>query len=101
MSKALCYRCEHRAVYLETGGGPRSECKMSDTAVQSCYMYTPVRPVRLKLNEGDTRPPIAPAFISARLRREGILDGILAVTGYEDSSFVKYWKPADNGEVTE
>lgn len=67
--QALCYRCEHRARYLEAGRRPRCECGMTDTAKYSCYMYKPVRPVVLsKTDPADPRPPAGPWGYSARSR---------------------------------
>jgi len=88
--KGLCFRCEHRARYLETGSGPRCECKSEKTAVCGCYMYTPVKPVVLAVNEGDTRPQFAGSMISARSHYVGIADGKLALKKYKDGSAM-YW----------
>lgn len=54
-SKALCFRCEHRAHYLETGKGPRCECEEATKAVDNCYYYAPVKPCMLKWTDGDRR----------------------------------------------
>ena len=44
---SLCYRCEKRAQYLETGEAPRAECKSNDTSLAICYSYEPVSPASL------------------------------------------------------
>jgi len=44
-SAGLCFRCEHRARYLETGERPRYECGNADSQVYGCYMYQPCLPV--------------------------------------------------------
>jgi len=66
VSIPLCHRCEHRAVFMETGGGPRCECQQRDSAVWSCYMYKPVMPLTLVRNSGDRRPQVAGYMLSSR-----------------------------------
>lgn len=66
MASSLCYRCEHRACFLEKGHGPRCECQEPSRAVCSCYMYMPVIPVITEANKGDKRPIAAGWMISAR-----------------------------------
>ncbi len=51
----LCYRCEYRADYLETGSAPRLECKDIKNSNHSCYMYKPVAPMILKNKADDNR----------------------------------------------
>jgi hypothetical protein len=51
----LCYRCEHRARYHETGHGPRCECGDTNSATCGCYMYAPVAPLVLRRSKGDRR----------------------------------------------
>ena len=62
----LCFRCEHRARYLETNQRPRLECSLTDKSVYSCYMYRPVKPVILEKNKNDRRYQLAPMMMSAR-----------------------------------
>jgi len=52
---SLCYRCEHRACFLETGRRPRCECGNAGASNYSCYMYEPVKPVVLEPNENEKR----------------------------------------------
>ena len=70
--KGLCFRCEHRARFFETGSGPRYECQQPDMAVHGCYMYKPVKPCVLKKDKDDKRPRFAGALFSARERYAGI-----------------------------
>lgn len=66
----LCFRCEHRARFLELGFAPRCECGAIEQAVCSCYMYKPVLPVLLRPNEGDRRPISGmPTMLSGRAHR--------------------------------
>ena len=57
----LCYRCEYRAKYLEketikkdSGNAPRYECKQ-DWAVNSCYMFCPVKPIIIEPSDYEKR----------------------------------------------
>lgn len=52
----LCFRCEHRARYLESGHAPRYECGQAAESKCGCYMYRPVSPVVMKPQDGDPRP---------------------------------------------
>lgn len=57
--EGLCFRCEFRAKFLETGSGPRHQCKQTNGNVFICYMYQPVKPVILgdpESSKGDPRP---------------------------------------------
>lgn len=65
--KALCFRCEYRAQYLETGSQPRCECGM-DWGVGSCYMYRPTKPYITIGNDKDSRPRFAGFLFSSRER---------------------------------
>lgn len=73
----LCFRCHHRAAFLESGGShrPRFECGEAGRAVCGCYMYRPPRPLLLRPVAGDRRPIGAPAMIAARLRAVGEAPG--------------------------
>ena len=65
----LCYRCEHRAKYWETGHAPRMECGSDEMSVGGCYMYQPVRPVIVKQqNSEDPRPIFFLPMIAGRVR---------------------------------
>lgn len=61
----LCYRCDWRASYHETGDGPRCECK-DKGAVSSCYMYRPVRPLTMTPIKGEKRPILTGALFGGR-----------------------------------
>lgn len=90
----LCYRCEHRATYLQEGYAPRAECKSSDTAVSSCYMYQPVRPFIMQPNKGDDRPAVGPSMLTARSHAVGIMDGRVEVHA-NGEQFILYWVPTE------
>jgi hypothetical protein len=61
----LCFRCEHRAKFLEDGHAPRCECGDIKLSVSSCYMYIPVKPC-ITIPRDLERPRFGPTFISAR-----------------------------------
>lgn len=90
---SLCYRCEHRARFLETGRGPRWECQQPERSVSGCYMYQPVRPVVLKRNKGDKRPQFGPWMVSARSSFVRLWDeAVLHVSKRKDGNAI-YWAP--------
>jgi hypothetical protein len=69
---SLCFRCEYRAQYLETGSGPRCECQEPTRSGFGCYMYRPTSPVVLAKSKGDKRPQFAGSMFSARSRFAGV-----------------------------
>ena len=91
----LCFRCEHRVKFLEKGLRPRFECGETDNAVVGCYMYSPVKPVVLQVNEGDERPPVGPNMITARSHGIGILNCEATVIS-EDDIFSIYYVPKES-----
>jgi len=72
-NKGLCYRCEYRAQFHETGHAPRCQCK-SAAAVVSCYMYRPVTPLLLLKDKEDGRPQFGGALFSSRSHSGGLAD---------------------------
>lgn len=91
--QGLCYRCEHRANFYETGEGSRCECKSPEMSVNSCYMYRPVRPVVIKRNDGDERPQFGLSIISARSHFVRLADEmIIDAFDVEDGGVVLYYK---------
>lgn len=69
----LCYRCEHRAVFLETGDRPRFECGMERSASPACYMFLPCKPIAVAAIEGEKRPMFGPPVIAGRLQSHGLV----------------------------
>lgn len=98
--KGLCHRCEYRAVYLETGNGPRYECKQSDS-VHSCYMYRPVQPVTLERNPADTRDVGLPPMIGPRYHRGEKPDMLLSGQQIGENTILLWWSPDTVPEVAE
>jgi hypothetical protein len=74
----LCFRCEHRAVFLsakekEQAPCPRWECGDINTSKIACYMYMPVKPVWTKpLDSKDKRPRFAGAMFSQREKFDSV-----------------------------
>ena len=88
--KGLCFRCDHRAIFLETGRRPRHECGEIEQCKYACYMHKPVKPVILRARGGDPRPQFGPAAISARSEYAGEPDMELNVMTVEGGA-VLYW----------
>lgn len=92
ISHGLCFRCNHRAVFLETGHGPRSECKDINNATGGCYMYTPTKPLILVKDSTDKRPQFAGAIFSSRSRSGGLADCRLSLEQTKAGA-TPYWTP--------
>jgi len=87
----LCFRCEHRAAFLEKNIRPRFECGEIERSVHGCYMYKPVRPVILKKREGDKRPQFSGYLMSARSEYDGMPHMYLNVEELANGGSVLYW----------
>lgn len=72
-NEGLCFRCEHRALFLENGHRPRCECGDIESNKMGCYMYRPVRPVTLGKKSDDPRP-VTLNYFSARVYFKKIAD---------------------------
>lgn len=90
----LCYRCEHRAKFLETGVRPRYECGEPEKSKYACYMYRPVVPMMLAPEEDDKRPIVGPAFLTCRSEAVKPADMQLIVSRHKDG-FVMHWVPKE------
>lgn len=75
MSVTLCFRCERRAVFMETGRAPRLECRNTGQSVYGCYCYEPVHPVVLAKDDGDTRGIDWPEMLRAWSHGVGVATG--------------------------
>lgn len=90
----LCFRCEYRAQFFETGHGPRYECS-GPGSVHGCYQYKPVIPIIVKRQAGDERP-IAGDIIGARLDPVGLADVDFVCERYKNDYLI--WARPRNGE---
>jgi len=97
---SLCFRCDHRAVFLEQGYGPRCECKDTSLSVHGCYMYRPVRPVTLRRSATAHRfqPVLGPSMIAARMQSVGLWEDAqlgVAVKRRKGKAveYTPYWRP--------
>lgn len=108
-SHGLCHRCEHRARFLETKGAhrPRYECgacssdadgNVAASSVRSCYMYKPVTPLVVAANDGDDRPVLGPAMISARVHVVRLAEGRFASIEVDDG-IIPHWVPGKDGDA--
>ena len=87
----LCYRCEHRALFHETGDQPRFECGAS-RASWTCYMYRPVRPLAVVANDGEERPIGGPWMLAGRVHAEKPAAVEMAAER-QGRATVFYWRP--------
>ena len=74
----LCFRCEHRARFLEDGVRPRFECGETARSNIGCYMFTPCRPIVMSKVEGDPRSAHG-GYFGARMRAERIADDCVLI----------------------
>jgi hypothetical protein len=93
----LCFRCHHRARFLESGGveEARYECGQIEHAVVGCYMFRPCRPFALRPEQGDKRPVGAAWTLSARVNAVAEAPGEWVLTKGR-LGFVILWKGSDN-----
>ena len=93
----LCFRCEHRARYQETGDAVRHECGNINDGVCSCYSFRPMSPVILeKSNPHDTKIRFGPSFIAPREKIVGISnDFSLNVKWLDKGRAVLYLEDSD------
>lgn len=73
-SVPLCFRCENRALFLETGNAPRCECKDPTSSAYGCYAYKPVKPLWVKRAKGDRRP-VGGGLFGSRVNGVKVSDG--------------------------
>ena len=95
MKKGLCYRCEHRIKYIESGYAPRCECKETNIAVSGCYMYSPVLPLMLFTDKNDDRSPLAGSLFSSRsyVIEPLTIDDMEKQVAFKDDAYYTYWIP--------
>jgi hypothetical protein len=116
---SLCFRCEHRAKFLEEGYGPRHECKDVETSKFICYCYQPVKPIVLKYPDcGDAaynkanreRDVSLPWCIAPRLQFDSVVDDSdykwvhcmgLVDANENDKYYYTYWRPTTLDEQNE
>jgi hypothetical protein len=89
--KSLCFRCEHRAFYLETGSGPRAECKRTENGIDDCYCYLPVKPCTIRRKTGDYRPMLL-GMLGCRVERAEDVAMMVARDEHE-GAVTPYWLP--------
>lgn len=65
----LCFRCEHRAIFLEEDKKPRAECGNSTRSVVSCYMFTPTKPITVKRSVPNDDRPLSLNILGARVKQ--------------------------------
>lgn len=88
----LCFRCEHRARFLEGTGRPRHECGSIEVAKFRCYMYKPVLPVILENDKNDPRPGYG-GYFGCRQTAIGLADMDLELKIIGDNASYAYYIP--------
>lgn len=96
----LCFRCENRAAFFETGRRPRCECGDINSSKYSCYCFQPVKPPILARNANDNRPMFGGWMFSARSHRidlptrtNMVIDAHKIRVGNKRACYIPYWKP--------
>ena len=87
-------KLQARAKYLQ-----ESEELWKPQAVCGCYMYRPMRPAALKVNDGDSRPAFGPAMISARMHRVGLAKGNYRAKAQGDV-LVAWFEPGEEDDAS-
>jgi len=91
--QGMCFRCEHRAKFLENGSRPRYECGEVDSTKFACYMYQPVKPIKLSKDENDPRPQFGGYMFTSRSHVSDTEPDLKAkLQEYKDGNVV-YWVP--------
>jgi hypothetical protein len=96
----LCFRCEHRAKYLEAKANndkwcpaPRWECSDVTKSTGGCYMFMPCKPIVTANYADDKRPRFGAAGYSARERAVRVLeDCVLDVIYHKGTEVALGWK---------
>lgn len=91
-NRGLCWRCEHRALFHEGKGQSRYECGQN-TAVVSCFMFQPVKPVILKKEKGDKRPMFAGWGVSAWVNPSEKEADLELSTEKKKDGWLLFWLP--------
>lgn len=96
---SLCYRCEHRANFLERGSRPRHECGDITHSSGSCYMFKPVRPIVVAPSDKrDKRPWLGPPILSSRSKSLGVCDEVGLEAFPVGEGLCLYWSPKNKEE---
>lgn len=88
----LCFRCEYRALFHEQKTQPRYECGVIESAVHSCYMFRPVKPLWVAPNKGEKRP-IGSALFGCRFSGVSIAEGDFKGKAGKKRNMLIYFEP--------
>ena len=96
---SLCFRCEHRALWLETKTHrPRYECGDEKSSKYSCYMYQPVVPLVLEKDKGESRALGIGWALAGRGHAVG-LPVVIPDLLKKGKSVLRYYTPSTHKEV--
>lgn len=93
--QGLCFRCEHRALFLEGKGQPRCECGEINNQVCACYMFKPCMPVITTVLEYPgmaKRPRFSSPMLSSRERGVELYGGQLHAVRIDKKKACLLWK---------
>jgi len=85
----LCWRCENRAKFHDTGYGPRCECGDVRSAKYSCYCYEPTRPLVLERDKGERRSLFLGWMLSGRGHAVGV--AVSKIRAYGQNGMALKW----------
>lgn len=86
--RPLCFRCEHRAYWLENHIAQKYECKDSDRAIVSCYMFKPTKPIALEKD-----PDEYGNILSPRLHSPAVDTKFKLSIKKQGEQTILYWEP--------
>ena len=76
----LCFRCEHRARFLEAVAKgehpprPRHECGEAGQSKWGCYMFMPCLPILVSKDKNDPRAAFDAPMIAARVHATRVME---------------------------
>ena len=99
--KTLCFRCEHRAVFLEDSEKakdssiptPRYECRLINNSISSCYMFSPVKPLTIEKTEQEDPRGITLGILGARVTPSLKQPELVLASKVLKNKVLVYWKP--------
>ena len=91
--QGLCFRCEKRAKFLETGNRDRSQCGVIESQLYSCYCYEPIKPILLEKSDKSDIRDITLDIYSSRIKPAEKQPSLNMNLEMIDNGLLFYWKP--------
>ena len=96
-NKGLCFRCECRAVFLETGKKTQLECGMSvEGTVYGCSEYQPVKPLVVEKEIDKERTQFTGDDVLIRSLYVEDADCCQLIEQTVHNGVIEYWIPKQN-----